>query len=59
MNCEDGKVYSVCKLQFSCFTISTTVYSQNINKQNVNIAEETFTDYRFSVGITILNQRII
>ena len=27
--------------------------SQNINKQNVNIADETFTDYTFSVGITI------
>ena len=47
MNCEDGKVYSVCVLQFSCFTISTTEYSQNINKQNVNIANETITDYSF------------
>ena len=38
----------------------TTVCSQNINKQNVNIADETLTDYRFlSIGITILNQRII
>ena len=26
---------------------STTVCSQNINKQNVNIADETFTDYSF------------
>ena len=26
---------------------STTVYGQNINKQNVNIADETFTDYSF------------
>ena len=40
--------------------LSTTVCSQNINKQNVNIADETLTDYTaFSVGITILNQRII
>jgi len=37
--------------------LSTTVCSQNINKQNVNIAEETLTV--FSVGITILNQRIL
>ena len=36
---------------------STTVCSQNINKQNVNIADETLT--AFSVGITTLNQRII
>ena len=35
----------------------TTVCSQNKNKQNVNIADKTLTD--FSVGITILNQRII
>ena len=31
----------------------------NINKQIVNIADENLTDYSFSVGITILNQRII
>ena len=44
MNSEDGQVYSVCILHFSCFT---TVCSQNINKQNVNIADETHTDYSF------------
>ena len=27
--------------------LSTTVYSQNINKQNVNIADGTPTDYSF------------
>ena len=37
MNSEDGQVYSVCILQFSCFT---TVCSLNRNKQNVKIAEE-------------------
>ena len=42
MNSDDGQVYSVCVLQFSCFTI---VCSQNINKQNVNIADETLTYY--------------
>ena len=41
------------------FLLSTTVCSQKINKQNVNIADETLTDSAFSVGITILNQRII
>ena len=29
------------------FTVSTTVCSQNINKQNVNIADETLTDLSF------------
>ena len=44
MNSVDGQVYSVCILQFSCFT---PLCCQNINKQNVNIAEETLTDYSF------------
>ena len=35
MNSEDGQVYSVWILQFSCFTVC----SQNINKQIGNIAE--------------------
>ena len=39
--------------------LSTTLCSQNKNKQIVNIADENLTDYAFSVGITILNQRII
>ena len=47
MNSEDGQVYSVCLLQFSCFTKYTTLCSQNINKQNVNIEDETLTDYSF------------
>ena len=59
MNSEDGQVYSVCILQFSCFTKYNRICSQNINKQYVNIADETLTVTAFSVGITILNQRII
>ena len=40
--------------------LSTTVCNQNINmKENVNIADQNHTDYAFSVGIPILNQRII
>ena len=58
MNSEDGQVCSVCILQFSCFTKYNSVCSQNINKQNVNIADETLIYYNL-VGITILNQRII
>ena len=36
---------------------STTVCGQNINKQSVNIADETLS--ALSVGITILNQKMI
>ena len=43
---EDGQVYSVSILQFSCFT-KYTVCSQNINKQNVNYADEALTDFSF------------
>ena len=57
MNSEDGQVYSVCILQFSCFTKYNRMQSKH--KQNVNIADENLTDYAFSVGITLLNQRII
>ena len=45
MNSEDGQVYSVyCNF---LLLLSTTVCSQNINKQNVNIADKTLTDYSF------------
>ena len=45
MNSEDGQVYSVyCNF---LGLLSTTVCSQNINKQNVNIADEILTDYNF------------
>ena len=47
MNSEDGQVYSVCILQFSCFTKYNRICSQKINKQNVNIEDETLTDYSF------------
>ena len=46
MNSEDGQVYSVCILKFSCFT-KYNRGSQNINKQNVNIADENLTEYSF------------
>ena len=42
MNSEDGQVYSNVLV-----LLSTTVCSQNINKQNVNIADESLTDYSF------------
>jgi len=55
------KTYKFTLLVYCNFLdlLSTTVCSLNINKQNVNISDETLTDYSFLVGITILNQRII
>ena len=51
MNSEDGQVYSVCILQFSCFTKYNRIQSKHkLNfslSQNVNIADETITDYSF------------
>ena len=68
-DCKDVSIMSSQEEQSRKFTLfvyynflvllSTPVCSQNINKQNVNIADENLTDYAFSVGITILNQRII
>ena len=57
MNSEDIQIYSVyCNF---IVLLSTTVCSQNINKQNVNIADKLLQITAFSVGTTILNQRII
>ena len=46
MNSEDGQVYSVCIYNFLVL-LSTTVCSQNINKQIVDIADENLTKYSF------------
>ena len=57
MNSEDGQVITLfVLLQFSCFT---KYNRQKINKQNVNIADETLTDYSFPVGIPLQDQRIV
>ena len=40
------QVYSACICNFLVL-LSTTVCSQNINKQNVNIADETLKDFNF------------
>ena len=47
MNSEDWQVYSVCIYCNFLVLLSTTVCSQNINKQIVNIADENLTNYRF------------
>ena len=46
MNSEDGGVYSSVYRNFLVL-LSTPLCSQNINKQNMNIADETLTDYSF------------
>ena len=46
MSLQDGQVYSIVYCNFLVL-LSTTVCSRNINKQNVNIADETLTDYSF------------
>ena len=47
MNRENGQVYSVCIHCNFLVLLSTTLCCQNINKQNVNIADETLTDHSF------------
>ena len=48
MNSEDGQVYSIVYCNFHVLlSIYNRICSQNINKQNVNIADETLTDYSF------------
>ena len=47
MNSEEGQVYSVCILQFACFTKYNRMQSKH-NKQNVNIADETLNRLELS-----------
>ena len=46
MNCSDNEQVLFVYCNFLVL-LSTTVCSQNINKQNVYIADETLTDYSF------------
>ena len=55
MNSEDGQVYSVCILQFSCFT----EYNRLQSKHKQTNCKHSRRITAFSVGITILNQKII
>jgi len=61
MNSEDGQVYSVCIQQFSFFTYKYN-RMQSKHKQT-NCKHSRRNSYlqitAFSVGITILDQRII
>ena len=46
MNSEDDKFTLFVYCNFLVL-LSTTLSSQNLNKHNVNIADETLTDYSF------------
>ena len=47
MNSEDGQVYSVCVLQFACFTKYTLMQSKHKQTKCEHIADDTPTDYSF------------
>ena len=47
MNSEDGQVYSVSVYCNFLVLLITIICSQNINKQNGNIADESLADYSF------------
>ena len=58
MNSDDGQVYTVSVLQFSCFTKYNRMQSKH---KQTKCEHSRRTPYitAFSVGITMLNQRII
>ena len=47
MNSEDGQVYTVYIMQFSCFTKYNRMQSKHKQTNKQNKADETFTDYSF------------
>ena len=49
MNSEDGQVYSIVYCNFLVL-LNVEVCSQNINKQNLNIADETLSSYRLQLS---------
>ena len=57
MNSEDGQVYSVCILQFSYFTKYNHMQSKH-KQTKCEHSRRNFQITAFSLGITILNQRI-
>jgi len=59
MNSEDGQVYSVCILQFSCFTKYNRMQSKQKQTECEHSRRNSHSYTAFSVDITIINQRII
>ena len=58
MNSEYGQVYSVCILEFSCFTKYNLLQSKHKQTKREHSREKLLRITAFSVGITILNLRI-
>ena len=59
MNSECGQVYSVCILQFSYFTKYKCVHTKHKQTKCEHMQMKLLQITAFSVGITVLNQRII
>ena len=60
MNSEDGQVYSVCILQFSCITKYNRMQPKHKQTKCEHCRRMKLLQITaFSLGITILNQRII
>ena len=61
MKSEDGQVYSVCLLLFSCFTKYNHMQSKRKQRNCKHSRRKSYGLQlsHFSVGITKLNQRII
>ena len=59
MNSEDGQVYSVCILQFSCFTEYNRMQSKHKQTKYEHSRRNSYRLQLSQQDITILNQRII
>ena len=58
MNSEDGQVFSVCILQFSCFTKYNRIQSKHKQTKCKHSRQKSY-GLRFLGRYPILNQRII
>ena len=59
MNSEDGQVYSVCLLQFSCFTKYNRMQSKHKQTKCEHSRRNSYRLQLSLLGITLLNRRII
>ena len=59
MNSEDGQVYFVCILQFSCFTKYNRMQSKHKQTKCEHSRRNSYRLQLSLLGITILNRRII
>ena len=59
MNSEDGQVYSVCILQYSCFPKYNRIQSKQGESNCKHSRRKSYILQLTQYGITVLNQRII